>query len=227
MKITWLGQAGLLFEDGETKILVDPYLTDSVAKIEPLNFRRQRIDERFLKIRPDVIVVTHDHADHMDKETLSSYLSENSRVAVLAPFSAWKEVRKFGGERNNYIMFNDGTTRTEKSVTFRAVKAEHSDEYAIGVVITADGKNYYVTGDTLYSERVFSGLPEIRFEAVFLPINGVGNNMNVADAEMFLERIKTKYAVPIHFGMFDCLTGEELSGDNVVIPKIYEEVELK
>lgn len=32
MKITWLGQAGLLFETGETTILVDPYLSNSVEK---------------------------------------------------------------------------------------------------------------------------------------------------------------------------------------------------
>ena len=40
MKITWLGQAGLLFDNGETKIMVDPYLSHSVEKVNPQNFRR-------------------------------------------------------------------------------------------------------------------------------------------------------------------------------------------
>ena len=37
MKITWLGQAGLLFETNGKTILIDPYLSDSVAQIEPHN----------------------------------------------------------------------------------------------------------------------------------------------------------------------------------------------
>ena len=32
MKITWLGQAGLLFEIEDKTIVIDPYLSDSVAK---------------------------------------------------------------------------------------------------------------------------------------------------------------------------------------------------
>lgn len=227
LKITYLGQAGLLFKTETKQILVDPYLSDSVAKIQPQNKRRQPIDERFLQIKPDIIVITHNHADHLDKETLAHYLSAESRVTVLAPYSAWKEVRQSGGLKNNYVLFNDGTTWTEGGVTFRAVKAEHSDEYAIGVVITVEIKNYYVTGDTLYSERVFESLPQTEFEAAFLPINGAGNNMNATDAARFVTRIKTKYAVPVHFGMFDDLTGRELQAENAVIPKIFKEIELQ
>ena len=226
LKITYLGQAGLLFKTETKQILVDPYLSDSVAKIQPQNKRRQPIDERFLQIKPDIIVITHNHADHLDKETLAHYLSAESRVTVLAPYSAWQEIRQFGGLKNNYVLFNDGTTWTEEGVIFRAVKAEHSDECAIGVVITVENRNYYVT-DTLYSERVFESLPNTEFEAVFLPINGAGNNMNATDAARFVTRIKTKYAVPVHFGIFDDLTGRELQAGNALIPKIYEEIKLQ
>ena len=132
MQITWLGQAGLLFETGGKKILIDPYLSDSVAKIQPQNYRRQPIDERFLKIAPDMIVITHNHADHLDKETLCHYLSKDSSVTVLAPNGAWQELQSFGGLKNNYVLFDNGTTWTESFASFRAVKAEHSDKNAIG-----------------------------------------------------------------------------------------------
>ena len=39
MKIRWLGQAGLLFEKDNLKIMIDPYLSDSVKKINPKNYR--------------------------------------------------------------------------------------------------------------------------------------------------------------------------------------------
>jgi L-ascorbate metabolism protein UlaG (beta-lactamase superfamily) len=59
MKITWIGQAGLLFETVGKKILVDPYLSDSVAKVEPANTRRVPVNESLFEIKPDVIVITH------------------------------------------------------------------------------------------------------------------------------------------------------------------------
>ena len=55
MKVTWLGQAGLLFETSGKTIIVDPYLSDSVEKIEPQNKRNVAVDERFLKIKPDIL----------------------------------------------------------------------------------------------------------------------------------------------------------------------------
>ena len=226
MKITYLGQAGLMFETHGKIILIDPYLSDSVAKIEPQNYRRQPINERFLKVKPDVIVITHNHADHLDKETLVNYLTEESKVLSLAPLSAWKELRKFGGAKNNYVMFNDGTTWTEDSIVFRAVKAEHSDEFSIGVIITAENKNYYITGDTLYKEKVFKSLPDIKFEAVFLPVNGKGNNMNIADALRFSERIKVRYIIPVHFGMFDDISIDSVCRGNILKPSIYSEIDL-
>ena len=220
MKITWLGQAGLLFETENKKIRVDPYLSDNVKNFEPKNYRRVPVDERFLKISPDVIVITHNHLDHLDKETLKYYLTDDANCLVLAPNGGWQEIRKFGGN-SNYVLFNNGTTWTEGNITFTAVKAEHSDPYAIGVIIQAEGKNYYITGDTLYNEQVFESLPGVELEAVFLPVNGVGNNMNMADATKFAKRVNAKYTVPFHIGMFDDLTAKDFECENKVVPKIF------
>ena len=226
MKITWLGQAGLMFETENKIILVDPYLSDNVKNFEPKNYRRVPIDERFLKINPDVIIITHNHLDHLDKETLKYYLTENVSCLVLAPNGSWQELRKFGGN-SNYVLFNNGTTWTEGKLTFTAVKAEHSDPYAIGVIIQAEGKNYYVTGDTLYNEQVFESLPKMEFEVLFLPVNGVGNNMNMTDAEKFAERINAKYTVPFHIGMFDTITADKFECQNKILAKIYTEITFK
>ncbi len=226
MQITWLGQAGLLFETDQTSIIIDPYLSNSVATVQPQNYRRIPVEEKFLSIKPNVIIITHNHLDHFDKETLKNYLNDNSKVTVLSPSSVWKEIRQFGGNKNNYVLFNDATVWSENGVEFRAVKAEHSDEYSIGVILNFNGKNYYVTGDTLYNEKVLLSLPKVRFEAVFLPINGKGNNMSATDALKFAKRLRAKYVVPMHFGLFDSLTGEELLLNNKIIPTVYKKIEL-
>ena len=100
-------------------------------------------------------------------------------MTVLAPSSVWGEVRKIGGN-NNYVLFNRHTQWSGGGLVFTAVKAEHSDPTPIGVIIDDGEKKYYVTGDTLYNEEIFADIPDDIY-AVFLPVNGVGNNMNMAD----------------------------------------------
>lgn len=224
MKITFLGQAGLLFDIDGVKVMIDPYLSNSVEKVEPKNYRRQPIDESCFDVKPDILILTHNHLDHTDPETLEKLFSKHNGICVLASGNAWQTVRKFGGD-NNYVMFNRGTVWTQKRIKFEAVHAEHSDDRAIGVIISYGGSNYYITGDTLYNKKVINDI-NLPIDAVFLPINGAGNNMNMTDAARFAEIIKAKVAVPVHFGMFDNLNPEDFNFKNKVIPQIYKEIKL-
>ena len=228
MKITFLGQAGLLFENNNSKIVIDPYLSDSLALEQPAKARRQPIDERIFSVRPTAIAVTHCHADHYDRQTLRRFFSEGRGIAVLSPVSVWKDVRTLS-EGNNYILMRAGTSVSLGGMRLHAVRAEHSDEAAVGYVVEDREENafYYVTGDTLYSEDVFSSLPHVPLKAVFLPVNGEGNNMNMEDAARFFARTRAKYAVPLHFGMFDSIDPSRWEVAEKVIPKIYEEVVLQ
>ena len=61
---------------------------------------------------------------------------------------------------------------------------------------------------------------------VFLPVNGVGNNMNMADAAAFFRKTGAKQAVPIHTGMFDQMDANLFPVDNKTVPTIYEEINL-
>lgn len=225
MKITWLGQAGLLFEKDGVKIMIDPYLSNSVEKYEPKNYRRVPVNEEFLSVEPDVMIFTHDHLDHYDPETAPVFLSRSEKkMTVLCPSSAWQKARTHGNG-HNYVQFDRKTEWTEYGFRFSAVKAEHSDKFAIGVVIEElfSGKKYYVTGDTLYNTEIFGDLPKDIY-AVFLPINGVGNNMNMADAERFAKTIGAKHVVPIHYGMFDELDANKFESDRKTIPTIWQEI---
>lgn len=223
-KVTWLGQAGLLFEHRGYKIMIDPYLSDSVKKINSQNFRRVPVDESLFDIKPDMMIFTHNHLDHYDPETVERFIIEDSGITVLAPASVWNEVRKIGGN-NNYVLFNRHTQWSEGELVFSAVKAEHSDPTPIGVIIDDGEKKYYVTGDTLYNEEIFADIPDDIY-AVFLPINGVGNNMNMIDAARFAKRVGAEKVVPIHTGMFDELDVNAFACENKVVPKIYELVNL-
>lgn len=228
MKITWLGQAGLLFERGETSVMIDPYLSNYVEKVQPANWRRTPVNEVFFNISPDIMIFTHNHIDHFDPETAPRFLERSEKkMTVLSPTSVWENVRKYGGV-HNYVQFNRFCEWTVGDFRFIAVRAVHSDPYAIGVIIEdlIDNKKYYITGDTLYSKEIFEDIPKDIY-AVFLPINGVGNNMNAIDAVRFSATVGAIKAVPLHFGLFDEISPEIFEAENRVIPKIYEEIELQ
>jgi uncharacterized pyridoxamine 5'-phosphate oxidase family protein len=164
--------------------------------------------------------------------SFSTILTPNERGKITAtitaeetdPKSVWDEVRKIGGN-NNYVLFNRHTNWTENGIIFTAVKAEHSDITPIGVIIDDGNKKYYVTGDTLYNKKVFKDLPS-DIDVLFLPVNGVGNNMNMVDAAAFSDKVNAKYVVPLHFGLFDELDPRDFKAKNAIIPKFFEEIEI-
>ncbi len=223
-RILWLGQAGLLFEKNNFKIMIDPYLSDSVKKINPKNYRRVAVDESLFDLKPDVMIFTHDHLDHYDPETVQHFITENTNLLVLAPTSVWNEVRKIGGN-NNYVVFDRHTSWTEGGITFTSVKAQHSDPHAIGIIIDDGEKKFYVTGDTLYNEDIFKDIPQ-DIHAMFFPVNGVGNNMNMTDAVRFCEKVDPKWAVPMHCGLFDEIDLNRFTYKNKIVPSFYKEIEV-
>ena len=89
----------------------------------------------------------------------------------------------------------------------------------------AEGKVYYVTGDTLYNRKIFDDLP-CGIDYVFVPVNGRGNNMNMIEAETFCEKTGAM-AIPVHCGLFDNIDMNEFGYKNKIVPEFYKEIILQ
>lgn len=231
MNVTWITQAGLVFENDKMTVIVDPYLSNSVAKVMgPKRERRMPVDESVFDIQPDVIIITHDHLDHLDPETLEKFLNNAKKpITVLAPYNAFMKVKEFGGD-HNYVLLNPHSVWSEGGLTFYAVKAEHSDTTAAGYIIDDGKETFYVSGDTLYNYDVIDDVIELCEDGVdyaFLPINGVGNNMNIRDAADFACEIGAKCTIPVHYGLFDDIDPKDFDFDNTLILKPYVKGVLK
>ena len=228
MKITWLGQAGLLLRTPNTTIMADPYFSDSVGMKNPQKHRRVAVPDWVYDIKPDILLITHDHADHLDMETLPHFLRQDAEqpITVMAPYNAHMAVRALGGP-HNYVMLNRHSVWTEGDITVYAVKAEHSDLTAVGFVLDDGTKTYYISGDTLYNYDVIDDVLSLCADGpdvAFVPVNGAGNNMNMVDAEDFCADIRAKVTVPLHCGMFDDISLADFKGSGAVVPTVWQEI---
>lgn len=229
MKVTWLAQSGLLFENGNITVMVDPYFSDAVGESNPEKHRRIAADESFLDKAPDVVLITHDHLDHLDPETIEKLISRSKKsITFLAPENAYRRLKGFGGS-HNYVMLNPHSVWSERGVTFYAVHAEHTDRTAVGFILDDGERTYYVSGDTLYNYDVIDEVLELVEDGVdyaFVPINGKGNNMNAKDAADFAYEIDAKRAVPVHYGLFDSIDPEAFDFDDAMILEPFKTVEI-
>lgn len=229
MKVTWLTQNGFLFENSRIKIMVDPYLTDSLSQVKPEKSRRIPADESYFKADPDVVLITHDHIDHLDLKTIEKILENSTKeIVFLVSELAYNKLLPVCKD-HNLVLLAPHSVWSENGNTFYSVHAEHSDRSAVGFIIDDGKQTFYVSGDTLYNYEVIDDVLDLAPDGVdyaFLPINGRGNNMNARDAADFAYEIGAKCAVPTHYGLTDNKTPDEFDFDDRLILEPYVETKL-
>ena len=187
MQITWLGHSALKIVGSRT-IYVDPFLTGNPRA----SLRVQDID------RADVVIVSHDHGDHLGDSFVICQQTGATLVALHEIAVAAQE-RRLKAEG----MGIGGTLRVA-GVDISLVPAFHSAGLggtAAGIVITMDGGTIYHAGDTgLTLEMQLVG-EMYRPDIAFLPIDG-RYNMTPRLAAKAVELLRVPLVVPIHYGTF-------------------------
>jgi L-ascorbate metabolism protein UlaG (beta-lactamase superfamily) len=187
MKITWIGHAALKLEGSKT-VFIDPFLTGNPASNTSLDSVTQA----------DVVVVTHDHGDHLGD---SFAICKKTGATLVSIYEIAETASKDGIKAE---MMNVGGTVEVDGVTVSLVPAIHTAGLggtATGAVVEMDGKKVYHAGDTgLSMEMQLIGemyTPDIGF----LPIDG-RFNMTPRLAAKAAELLKIPKLVPIHYNTF-------------------------
>ena len=200
MKITWIGQSGYLLRSGETTILIDPYLSDAVERVA----NRPRMVPALLdpaKINVDAVFCTHDHLDHLDSDAIEQMPDTNTFYTTCGGVTHLQSLGK-----SCVHPMKEGARAQVGSFLVAAVFADHTVE-AIGLVVEAEGKKLYFSGDTLFHEKLFQ-MADHSLDAAFLCINGKLGNMNLEEALVVAEKINAKVNIPNHYGMFASNTAD-------------------
>jgi L-ascorbate metabolism protein UlaG (beta-lactamase superfamily) len=179
MRITHLGHACLLVDVADARILVDPGAFSPSAQ-----------DQRDL----DAVLVTHQHADHVDVERLPDLLRENPDAVLLTDPDTAAILRDKGIEA---AALGGGDTHQVGAVTVTGVGELHAlihDEipriHNTGMRISADGEPTLLhPGDSLDSEPG-------EVDVLAFPLNAPWARSR--DMTAFLRRISATHAIPVH-----------------------------
>ena len=194
MKIKFLGQSGYIIKTEKAEIIIDPYLSDSVNRVAgrprtlPIPINPQNIS-------CDAVICTHNHLDHLDPDTVKDI---NNGQFFITTNEGKSELEKFN--KTNIAVLNRDESITVGDIELTAVFADHTVE-AFGLIVKAENKTLYFSGDTLYNEKLFC-ISQYKPDITFICINGRLGNMNVKEALMTAKRIGAKINIPNHYDMF-------------------------
>lgn len=223
--ITWLGQAGFWIDTGAHRVLIDPYLSDSLARKYPdraADYARMMpppADPATLPC-PDIVLVTHAHTDHMDPDTLAPLAARFPDLPFVVPASALETARARIGATARLIGTDAGATLAPLSgLTVTVTPAAHETpardsagrHLFLGYAITAGGVTIWHSGDCIPFDGLAAPLRALAPDIALLPVNGrdaarlaagVPGNFTLEEAIALCARHGIGWLIPHHFGMF-------------------------
>ncbi|MEO5614004.1 MAG: MBL fold metallo-hydrolase [Cypionkella sp.] len=219
----WLGQAGFWIETGKHRVLIDPYLSDSLA----LKYAGQANDHKRMMPppinidalpRPDLVLVTHAHTDHMDPMTLGPLRARFPDLPFVVPAAREAAARDRIGAEAHLILTDAGEMLEPvaglKLTVFPAAhesleRDAHGRHPFLGYGMASNGLRIYHSGDSIPFPELAPLLAEFAPQIGLLPVNGrdaarlaagIPGNFTLEEAITLAKG--WPYLIPHHFDMF-------------------------
>ncbi len=169
-------QSSFRIKSGDTVIYIDPHrITSGDAA--------------------DLVLITHEHYDHMDSASIKAVEGPNTVIVANAPCA--RALQGKVGAR--IVSIEEGQTVSENGVDVRAVPGYnnvHRRGQNVGFLFSLGGTTIYHAGDTGRVPEM-AGLGPV--DVALLPIGGT-YTMDEAEAAQATKDIRPKVVVPMHYG---------------------------
>ena len=228
MKLKWLGHSAFeLTSNKGLNILVDPFIQANPSC--PLNAK---------DVHPDVICITHGHADHFGD--VVEIAKNNPNIIVIANYEISIYLQRKGV---NAIGINYGAHVKIEDVEIRMLKVEHTSTFDFEIdtkyagnpgsfLFTFDDDlKVYHAGDTgLFSDMKFVIGEVYKPDIALLPIGNIFT-MDPSEAAIAASWINPEFVIPMHYNSFPSIAQnpEEfqklVTNCKTLIPKVLETLE--
>ena len=221
----WIGHSTFLLNNGSLDILTDPIFSNRAS---PISFAGpKRLIQPPLEIsnllNVDIVVISHNHYDHLDIPSLKKIQKKFPDVIFLVPVGDKSLLSKYN--LNNIYEFNWWESYTLKDTTFTFVPTQHWSARGIfdrneslwgGWYIASKKMKLLHVGDTGYSKDFINikntlGTPDF----AFIPIGAYDpewfmgeSHVNPEDAVKIMEDLGNPTSFAMHWGTF-VLTSED------------------
>lgn len=240
IKVTFLGTATMLIDDGETQLLTDGFLTrPSITRVlaSKVSTDEKIVDDivtRFQMDRVKGVFVAHSHYDHaldaayVTKRTNAKLYGSESTLNIgrggglkeeqMSLYEPGKEIQlgKFSvtvlkSKHSPMASFNDDVGKTiDKPLSQPAKAKEYSEGGSFDFLIKHNGHTIYIKPSLNYIE---GSLDNLRADVLFLCTGTIIKQSDDFKTKYYAEtigKLKPKLVLPLHWDNFLLPVSEEL-----------------
>ncbi|MGL1885852.1 MAG: MBL fold metallo-hydrolase [Reichenbachiella sp.] len=213
LRITWLGHSTAIIEIDGITFLTDPVWSDRASPfsfVGPKRFHQLPISLKDLP-KIDAVVITHDHYDHLDEETIT-YLKDSVPLFIM-PLGVGAHLKEWGVAPEKIIERDWWGEVTIGSVTLTATPARHfsgrslftmftSETLWCGWAISGASHKIYYSGDT----------------AMFPDFLEIGERLGPFDITMIESGAYDELWADVHLGPEQAVQAHVMVQGNLMIP---------
>ena len=219
LSLWYIGQMGMIVKWKEKVLCLDPVL-GAMPGEDGRDRRNYPIPFLPEELKADYVFCTHDHGDHMHRETLMRMCKGNPEMKVLLPLPLADQALSFRiPEKQILGICQDQEITLEEGIQVEPAATAH-EEYqfdkegcsrTLGYQISLGSRKIFHSGDTVVTRELIQKLQKAQgIDAAMLPINGrdlerdeqdIVGNMNSREACWFASEIKADLTIPLHYDM--------------------------
>lgn len=228
IQITWLGHASLLVQMNGCNLLCDPVFSQRCSPSQWFGPQRYRplpcsIQELLDKVDIDLVLISHNHYDHLDCGSVQDFCKLSSSTPFVVPLGLkdwfqrhvsqtmtlyeqdWNESIDFVGPAGNKLTITSVPMRHWSNRT-----GDRDKTLWCGYSVASQQKKFLFTGDTAWFDDLEQvGAKYGPFDVAAIPIGAYEprdfmkyNHINVEEAVRMKDAVQAASAVPIHWGTF-------------------------